>query len=112
MVQGKIIARTQGVLTQLIFDYALRVRAFESHTASQPSTSDDSTIAETESASSAVNNQSNGNDNETIENAKPVNQAKAISVGTLNNLVATDISNIDEGQYWILTGMGYSQLRD
>ncbi|KAI0085670.1 multidrug resistance-associated ABC transporter [Irpex rosettiformis] len=115
---GRIIARTQGVLTQLIFDHALRVRAFNTHSEASPSSVEQANIEaingrdvqESTDADAVVSdppaNESSDHDRNAITNStsNAVTKRQAVSLGTLNNLIATDISNIDGGQYWILTG--------
>lgn len=38
------------------------------------------------------------------EDATRSNGKKSLSLGKLNNLVAADINNLENGQYWILSG--------
>ncbi|KAI0344132.1 multidrug resistance-associated ABC transporter [Trametopsis cervina] len=113
IIMGRIIARTQGVVTQLIFDHSLRVRAFSADASKKPavavsaaaSTSaggDDETTLNAESSTAPSIDQSATTVVEEV--VEPAEKSSSTSMGTLNNLIATDVANIDEGQYWILTG--------
>ena len=111
--KGRIIARTQGVLTQLIFDHALRVRAFSTHPkGSLPGAQKDVETSnvhdgQTNDESEPVHANSSALGESIAAEAAPSDAGikhQPISLGMLNNLIATDIANIDDGQYWILTG--------
>lgn len=115
-MKSRLVARTQGILTQLIFDRTMRVRLHGvTEDAKSPSSSPS---ADTPEASTDQNGDLTSGETETLigsveaerdgatigEEATKSLSTTGVSMGTLNNLVSTDINNLETGQYWILNG--------
>lgn len=108
--KARLITRVEGILTQLIFNRAMQVRSSTDNSNATGTLSqehdDEETLANT--ASSQRDDQAGAD-----ASTKSSSTHKGFSFGNLNNLIATDIANIDSGQYWIMTGMiCYNSSRD
>lgn len=124
MPQLRTIVRAQGVLTQLIFDHALRIRVQgdvkedsltqESPASEHPSPEgssnarggsssdvDEETVASSTSFDAKADDQSS----ETPKQESKPNTANL--AGRLNNLVTSDMSNVHGGQGFMLLSMFY-----
>lgn len=117
-VQSRLVAQVQGIFTQLIFDHMMHVRLHgaiakeKKQPPSQGSTAtasrdDDHIRAATNATSETLIDTAAGesDDANTLnEEALKPDESTTITLGKLNNLVSTDVTNLETGQYWILTG--------
>lgn len=112
LTKARLIARFQGVLTQLIFDRTIQVRLHgsmeegpSSSSADSATTVDQEGITPGGESETLMDSTHIGSDDATIsEGNTQASGTKNISLGNLNNLVASDVENLDNGQLWIMQG--------
>ncbi|KZP21077.1 P-loop containing nucleoside triphosphate hydrolase protein [Athelia psychrophila] len=113
----RTLVRTEGIITQLVFEHSLRIRmkaetrsADEGDDATQIGTPTESVVgasttdlSEAASASSGKRNPKSRDEGEEAVPAPPTPKTKSSDnlVGLVNNLVTTDLANISEGRNFI-----------
>jgi hypothetical protein len=116
--QFRVLARVQGLLTQLIFEHSLRIRATsqtaEGDTSTQPNTPDTASLADSSTIAAEQDENATEGDNQntstpsapapggkTHSNDKDVKKETNIS-GKINNLITADVSALEAGQVFLL----------
>ena len=125
--QTRLLTQGQGMITQLVFEHALRIRMKSESSESPPSPSQPSTsattpdtasVAESASGHSPVETEVTGGASTTLaseatpseadkasikgEEKKPAGEKGGNLVGKINNLVSTDLNNIIDGRDFLM----------
>jgi hypothetical protein len=125
--QTRVLTQAQGMITQLVFEHALRIRMKSEPSESPPSQSQPSTSVPTPDTASVVESTSGHSPDGTVvtegasttlvseatpsevdkssikgEERKPVGEKGGNLVGKINNLVSTDLNNIIDGRDFLM----------
>jgi hypothetical protein len=87
--QTRTLVRTEGVITELVFEHALRIRMKE-ETQSDIKSSEDKKTADPSPASTPSSKSDSSH------------RASSNLVGKITNLITTDLGNIIEGRHFLL----------
>ncbi|KAJ7104533.1 hypothetical protein B0H15DRAFT_810457 [Mycena belliarum] len=96
-ISMRILVQVEGMLTELIFEHALRVRV-KAHNPDgdedNDTTSDDGTLNPSETQSVASSDTAQGTPSTTSKDPKRPAASSSIDVGKISNLVTTDLRNV------------------